>query len=224
MNSETKREIFPIRPEHFDYLKNDLRNLLETFSGDARKIGGLTDLLISKYSETQRVYHNLSHVFNLLKNAADFKNQIDDYDIFRLAIWFHDAIYEPKSPTNEIESALLAVESLNELNFPQSKIEKVEKMILATQKHDASGLDADGKLFLDLDLGILSANRIVYYKYSKAIRAEYSFVPEDLYRAKRREILEAFLQREFIYYTEEWRGTHEWAARANIENEIKELS
>lgn len=224
MNGENKRELFPIRPEYLDYLKNDLRDLFEVFSGDERKIGALSDLLISKYSENHRAYHNLSHVFILYSYAADLKNQIADYESMRLAIWFHDAIYDPKSSLNEIESAALAVESLSELSYPLVAIEKVEKMILATQKHDASGLDADGKLFLDLDLGILGANPAVYFKYTKAIRAEYSFVPEDLYRAKRREILEAFLRRDFIYYTDKWRETHEFAARMNIENEIKELS
>ncbi len=224
MSSENKREFFPIRPEYFDYLEKDLRDLFETISGDERKIGELTDLLISKYSENHRAYHNLSHVVYLIQNATNSEPRIEDDAAFRLAIWFHDAIYDPQSKTNEIESASLAVECLTELNFPQSKIEKIEKMILATQKHDASGLDDDGRLFLDLDLGILGANQVVYDKYSKAIRAEYSFVPEDLYRAKRREILEAFLEREFIYYTEEWRESRERAARFNIANEIKELS
>jgi predicted metal-dependent HD superfamily phosphohydrolase len=224
MSSENKSELFPIRPEYFDYLEKDLKDLFGTVSGDERKISELTDLLISKYSEKHRAYHNLSHVCNLIQNAADSETKIADDEAFRSAIWFHDAIYDPQSKTNEIESAALAVESLTRLDFPQSKIEKIEKMILATRKHDASELDDDGRLFLDLDLGILGANPVVYDKYSKAIRAEYAFVPEALYRAKRREILEAFLQREFIYYTEEWRESRESVARFNIANEIKELS
>ena len=97
-------------------------------------------------------------------------------------------------------------------------------MILATQKHDAANLDDDGKLFLDLDLGILGAKPEVYKKYSQAIRKEYSFVPEDFYREKRREILRRFLHREFIYYTDEMRKLYEQPARVNIANEIKELS
>jgi predicted metal-dependent HD superfamily phosphohydrolase len=48
-------------------------------------------------------------------------------------------------------------------------------MIRATEKHDSSSLDADGKLFLDLDLGILAAGTEVYKRYAEAIRQEYSF-------------------------------------------------
>ena len=97
-------------------------------------------------------------------------------------------------------------------------------MILATQKHDALGLNRDGKLFLDLDLGILGEEEEIYKKYSKAIRAEYSFAPESLYREKRRIILQSFLQRKYLYFTGEGRELFEERARFNIANEIKELS
>jgi predicted metal-dependent HD superfamily phosphohydrolase len=181
-------------------------------------------LLISKYSEKHRAYHNLSHINYLLRGAWAFGNTFHDYEAARLAVWFHDAIYEPKSKTNEIESAALAVKSLSELKVPKIKIEKVEKMILATQKHDAAALDEDGELFLDLDLSILGTTPSIYQKYAQAIRREYSFVPENLYREKRREVLRHFLQREFIYYTVEMREFYEEAAQINIANEIEELS
>jgi predicted metal-dependent HD superfamily phosphohydrolase len=224
MSSGNKYNFFSPSPERFAYLENGLKDLLGTFSEDARKIDEISHLLISKYSENHRVYHNLSHVYFLLHEAEECKSGISDYESVRLAIWFHDVIYDPQSKTNEIESAALAVEKLTELNFPNASMEKVERMILATEKHDAAGLDEDGKIFLDLDLGILCASHILYSRYSKAIRKEYSFVPVDLYREKRREVLEAFLQREFIYYTKVRRYYDEAFARENIANEIKELS
>ena len=59
---------------------------------------------------------------------------------------------------------------------------------------------------------------------AEAIRKEYSFVPESLYRSERGKVLRSFLTREFIYYTRVMRESHEEAARINIENEIEELS
>jgi predicted metal-dependent HD superfamily phosphohydrolase len=223
MINENTQEFFSLDKTVVANLESDLKNLLKTFYADERKKTAAANLLITKYSEQHRFYHNLSHVRALLWQAEKFKGKFADDEAVRLAVWFHDAIYEPKSQTNEIESARLAVESLAELNFPAAKIEKVEKMILATQRHDAAALDEDGKLFLDFDLGILGANAEVYKKYAQAIRREYSFAPEDLYRAKRRAVLQHFLQREFIYYTDEMREFHEEAARINIANEIKEL-
>ena len=97
-------------------------------------------------------------------------------------------------------------------------------MILGTQKHDATDLDYDGKLFLDLDLAILGTNENIYQNYKNAIRREYSFVPWFLYRRSRAKIMTNFLEREFIYFTDELREKFETQARANIANEIKELS
>jgi predicted metal-dependent HD superfamily phosphohydrolase len=97
-------------------------------------------------------------------------------------------------------------------------------MILATPAHEAENLDFDGRLFLDLDLEILGADEKIYGEYKKAIRREYSFVPFFLYRRERRRILENFLSREFLYFTEEMREKCERRARRNIAKEIKELS
>ena len=142
----------------------------------------------------------------------------------RLAIWFHDAVYEPKRTDNEAESARLASASLEKLGMPEILIEKTRRMILATEKHEAGTVDFDGRLFLDLDLGILGADEKIYDEYKRAIRREYSFVPFFLYRRSRRRILENFLRREFLYFTGEMREKCEMQARRNIANEIKELS
>jgi predicted metal-dependent HD superfamily phosphohydrolase len=224
MSDEKIREFFSCRPQRAADLREDLASSLASAAGDEQKTAEIAGLIVAQYSAGHRVYHNLSHVDALLENAENFKDQFADEEGVRLAVWFHDAVYEPRSASNEIESSRLAVESLAALNFPQEKIEKVEKMILATRTHDAAGLDADGELFLDLDLGILGADKNLYRRYAQAIREEYSFVPESLYRVKRREILESFLRREFIYYTAEMRASREEAARRNVANEIKELS
>ncbi|HEX8249272.1 MAG TPA: hypothetical protein VF599_13930 [Pyrinomonadaceae bacterium] len=191
---------------------------------DEKVSGAALDFLLNRYSEKHRYYHNLNHVNALLVLAEDLKENISDYDCLKLAIWFHDAIYDPQENDNEIESAKLAVVNLSCIGLPKNKIQKVEKMILATQKHEAAGLDTDGKLFLDSDLSVLGAGEKIYKDYSRAVRLEYSHVPEDLYRESRKRILENFLRREFIYFTGELRSRFEAAARLNIENEIKELS
>lgn len=224
MDEPNAEKLFPVSIRWTNKLARGLEKLLGRFTGDEPKIARQTGFLIARYSEKHRVYHNLNHIKNLLQTAAIFKNRYEDYDCVQLAVWYHDAIYDPQSKTNETESAALACESLTEINVPRASVEKVEKMILATQRHEAAGLDRDGKFFLDLDLAILSAGRTLYRKYAAAIRAEYSFVPEPLYRRERRRILESFLQREFVYYTADIRKIAEEHARRNIANEIKELS
>lgn len=223
-NRKVDQEFFRFGKTLTTNLENDFRKLLKSYSDDEVKSAEISSLVISKYSEKHRFYHNLSHVSALLMIAESFREKISDHDSVCLAIWFHDVIYQPKNSDNEIESAKLAVIKLTELNFPKSVLEKVERMILATQKHDASGMDQDGKLFLDFDLSILGTKEEIYKKYARAIKQEYSFVPDAVYRYRRKIILRRFLLNGNIYYTDEVRALFEEQARLNIENEIKELS
>lgn len=218
------RMFFSFRPATVKHLKNDWFKLFSAISHDDERLSEIFDYLVKKYSEKHRFYHNLSHVNSLLGAAENFKEKFADYRSIQLAIWFHDAIYEPKRADNETESARLAAASLEKLEMPEKLVGKTRRMILATEKHVAESLDFDGRLFLDLDLGILGADEKIYGEYKRAIRREYSFVPFFLYRSSRRQILENFLRREFLYFTEEMREKCERRARQNIANEIKELS
>ena len=200
---KNNQDFFQFDEITIENLSNDFKKLLTNFSEDESKINEIISFVISKYSEKHRYYHNLSHVRALLLSAENFKEKFTDFESVQLAIWFHDAIYAPKRFDNEIESAKLASSKLSELNLPKVIIEKVEKIILATQKHDATDLDFDGKLFLDLDLGILGADENIYQNYKSAIRQEYSFVPWFLYRRSRAKILANFLNRATIYFTNE---------------------
>jgi predicted metal-dependent HD superfamily phosphohydrolase len=205
-------------------LKDSFHNLLILLSENTNAIDEGSSLIFSKYSEKHRAYHNLSHINALLFHAEKFKEKFADFESIQLAIWFHDVIYNTKRFDNEVESAKTAVEFLSKFKQPKIRIEKVKQMIVATAKHDSEALDFDGKLFLDLDLAVLGQSEKIYQSYSKAIRREYSFVPWFLYKRSRRKILEKFLQRETIYFTEEIRQDFETTARLNIQHEIKELS
>jgi predicted metal-dependent HD superfamily phosphohydrolase len=218
------RMFFSFSPATAENLKSDWFRLFPAISQNDERLGEIFDFLVQKYSQKHRFYHNLSHVNSLLSAAEDFKEKFADDRSVKLAIWFHDAVYEPKRTDNEAESARFAAASLEKLEMPEKLIERIGRMILATEKHNAETMDFDGKLFLDLDLGILGADEKIYGEYKRAIRREYSFVPFFLYRRSRRRILENFLSREFLYFTKEMREKCEKRARQNIANEIKELS
>ena len=203
LKRKNNQEFFPFGEMIVVNLANDFKKLLTNFGDNQSKINELSSVVISKYSEKHRYCHNLSHVDALLSAAENFKDKFTDYESVQLGIWLHDVIYQPKRFDNETESAKLAVKNLRELNLPKIMIEKVEKIILATQKHDEANLDFDGKLFLDLDLGILGTDEKVYQNYKSAIRREYSFVPCVFYRRSRAKILANFLNRATIYFTNE---------------------
>ena len=64
----------------------------------------------------------------------------------------------------------------------------------------------------------------LYEEYALAVRREYSFVPEADYRKGRYKVLQAFINRPQIYYTDIMRTRLEELARKNIKWELNRIS
>src|SRR5262245_24459706 len=178
------------------------------------------------YGEAHRHYHTLEHIAALLALLDQFGEGAEDRDALQLSVVFHDIVYDPRRGDNEAASARLASERLASLGFSRDLVVKVASYIRATchaASSEAIG-DPDLALFLDLDLSILAAQCGAYRAYAQAVRREYAFVPDQLYRSGRRRVLQGFLARERIYRTEALRGNWEQAARANLAAEIAGLA
>jgi predicted metal-dependent HD superfamily phosphohydrolase len=218
--------------EHdFQFARYDLGFLQEQWSGLCARYGAgpseiesLFKTLVDHYSAKDRAYHTLSHIQSLLSMGESFRDKFQNYDAVRFAIWFHDVIYNTKKSDNEEKSADFAVEALTNLGVSASTIVLAREMILATKHHRGVDLSWDAMAFLDMDTSILGAPEAVYKEYSRAIRKEYSWVLDFLYRKGRRKVLHDFLDRERIYFTEEIGSKYEAQARRNIEGEIRALS
>jgi predicted metal-dependent HD superfamily phosphohydrolase len=74
-----------------------------------------------------------------------------------LAIWFHDAVYEPRPHDNEMRSAELVVDLPDPIGVPASVTEKVVRLIRPPSHHRLSDqpADQDTVTLLDVDLAIL---------------------------------------------------------------------
>jgi predicted metal-dependent HD superfamily phosphohydrolase len=97
-------------------------------------------------------------------------------------------------------------------------------MILDTQNHQPSPGNLDSQIFLDADLAILGAPKLEYESYAQAIHREYSWVSDDEYRTRRKQVLQNFLQRKRIYFTNQLFLSLEVKARLNLQAEIDTLS
>jgi predicted metal-dependent HD superfamily phosphohydrolase len=137
-----------------------------------------------------------------------------------LALWFHDAIYKPTSSKNELESAEWARAFLEFVGASEARRARVFDHIMAT-KHDARPLDKDTMLMVDIDLSILGREPEEYDRFEQNVRKEYQWVPEAIYRRKRREILDSFLARSAIYSTEHFRSRYEEQARKNLGSAVQ---
>jgi predicted metal-dependent HD superfamily phosphohydrolase len=178
--------------------------------------------LATMLNEPGRAYHNASHIVDCLSQLEACETDCENTDEVEFAIWLHDAVYDPRRTDNEAKSAGLASSILHEGNASPSMIADVRRLILAT-KYDALPKQSDERLITDIDLSILGRDEPVYDRYEAAIRDEYSWVPWDVYRSKRIEVLESFLARDRIYSTSWFFDRYESQARHNLRRAINAL-
>lgn len=174
--------------------------------------------LTTRYSEPHRHFHNLNHISLMLTSAPE---SLSAEQI--AAIWFHDAVYRPGSPTNEEDSAELARQTYD-LNCSNKKlnIDIICQIILDTKTHTPSCTES--ALVCDLDMAVLGSEYLDYSNYTKAIRREYSgTMSEQAFNEGRKPFLESLLLQKYIFHTAWARGKFERWSRYNIKNELSSI-
>jgi predicted metal-dependent HD superfamily phosphohydrolase len=180
------------------------------------------DHLAAAYVEPHRHYHTLRHIAECIRefDAARFLARTPE--AVELALWFHDAVYDPKAPDNEEQSAELAKRCLADSGVSSSLTRMVAGLVMATKHHDTSQ-EIDAPLLVDIDLSILGQPNPRFLEYEMQIREEYHWVPERVFDVERAKILERFLARERLYATEWFCEKYEKAARTNLASSIIRL-
>lgn len=174
---------------------------------------GLLLELTRRYQEPHRNYHSLEHIAAMLHAGRHWA--LDDAQI--AAIWFHDAIYDPRAHDNEDRSAALAGERLRTAGWPAAEVERVQQIVLDTKHHRPSARGAAE--VLDLDLMSLASPWPEFARNTARIREEYAHVADADFAAGRRAFFAAMLQRERLFWSS--RGAAwEAPARANIERAV----
>ena len=179
--------------------------------------------LTAAYSEPHRHYHTDEHVAACLAWLDRIDQPLPHRDEIELALWFHDAVYAPRSATNEADSAAWAVRFLTAAGAYAETIDQVQGLILATDHGSPPQTDAQSWI-VDIDLSILGSDPADYDRYEAAIRREYAWVPGFLFRRKRKAILRSFLDHPNLYATAFFRERLEAQARINLTRAIAQLS
>jgi predicted metal-dependent HD superfamily phosphohydrolase len=191
-------------------------------SGVQRSGAALFDELLARYGEDHRRYHTLEHVDACLGFFDWYRGISLHPERVELALWFHDAVYDPRACDNERRSALLARARLGELGLCRAALDDIEAHVLATERHRGGTPDTD--LVVDLDLAILGGRARTYARFEQAIREEYAHATEQAFAIGRRAVLAAFLARPEIYRVPALREELEARARLNLERRILELA
>ena len=177
--------------------------------------------LLRAYTESGRHHHDARHVAKCLSWLDRMRHLAERPDEIALAIWFHDAVYDPKRSDNEEKSADWAREFLHSASAPADVTHRIVEMILATKTHDVS--DGDGALIMDIDLSILGTDGKSFDVFEQDVLREYEWLSEEKYREGRAAVLQEFLNRSPIFQVREMRDLLESQAKENLARRIKEL-
>jgi len=181
-----------------------------------------------------RTYHNLNHLafmfhhLDLLKHKHGLAKLFDysdskpiysldfEYQFLKLAIFYHDVVYNVGCDSNELNSANLLSQS-----FPSPYADYPASMILATRYHDPSS-NPTQQLLLDLDLLVFSGPWDEYVIRQQSVVKEFLYenFSEDSLVKGRTEFLEHLLMRSVIYGNQKVNRLYEVEARVNISKEL----
>ncbi|MER7758785.1 hypothetical protein [Streptomyces sp. NPDC097619] len=179
--------------------------------------------LLGAWAEPQRRYHTTLHLAVVLDHVDTLAAYAADPAAVRLAAWFHDAVYRPDRSENEERSAALAERALAELGVSPARTAEVARLVRLTVTHDPAPGDTNGEVLCDADLAVLAGGPDAYAAYVAAVREEYSFVPEHLFKEGRAAVLRQLLDLPRLYRTPY--GTAHWeaVARRNLTAELATL-
>lgn len=181
------------------------------------------EMLSTMYAHPPRAYHNLAHIEQLLGVFDSVAMLAEESDAVEFAIWMHDCVFFAERPDNESRSADAAAMIAGLLGCSADFTRHVRELIAAT-RHSTNPGRGDAALVADIDLSILAAPREDYDRYRAAIRTEYEFADDAMFREGRAAFLQRMLDRDHIFNTAWFRREHERAARDNLQRELDELT
>jgi predicted metal-dependent HD superfamily phosphohydrolase len=184
---------------------------------------GLFEEAAGRYLEPHRAYHTLRHLEECFALFAEARPLCARPGEVGLALWLHDAVYEPKLRDSEESSSQWTEKILREAAASPEVIARVRELILAT-KHDAAPPAGDARVLVDIDLAILGAEPARFDEYEAQVRKEYAHVPDALFRAGRAKLLKDLAARPSIYSTPRFQERFEARARENIERSLARLT
>ncbi len=174
------------------------------------------------WGESHRRYHTLHHLRECLTIFEEVRALARRPGEISLALWFHDAFYDPHRQDNEERSADWARASVVDADLPQAVADRVHALVMAT-RHEQLPQDPDAQLLVDVDLASLGAEPARFDEDDLQIRAEYAHVPEEDYRVGRRRVLGGFLARPRLYSTDHFHLALEARARDNLRRALARL-
>lgn len=184
--------------------------------------------LVDRYSEPQRVYHNIDHLIFTLTKVDELASSTHHPDTVRIAAWYTNCVFSPvKEPiyietngVNENDSASLAHHQLLGLGVDSEICDRVKEMILGikTARYE-SPCDIDIQVLHDAVLAMLGGTPQEFRNFVSLVRQEHSEISCLDFIVAARQTISNILELPKIYLSP-MGSVWELPARQNLEAEL----
>lgn len=176
--------------------------------------------LVELYGEPHRHYHTLNHIQHCLYQFDQAAALMADPDAVEMALWFHDAIYQPGANDNEWRSAELFREWAEGRTAP-TFLQRVHDLVMVTTHREPQHGDAG--FMVDIDLSGFGLPWAECERDGCLIRAEFASSTDDQYYPGHLRFLRSLQNRPTFFFTEFFQQRYESVAQANVARIIAEL-
>lgn len=174
-----------------------------------------------RYAEPHRCYHASAHIGHCLGEFDLAVDAMEDADAVEMALWFHDAVHDPRACDNEARSAALFA-ALATRPAQSGFTERVGDLILMTV-HCEQPRTTDQAFVVDIDLSSFALPWPAFQRDSIAVRQEFAHLSDGDFYPKHLCFLRSLLARPTVFFTPWFRGRCEARARGNIVRHIEDL-
>jgi predicted metal-dependent HD superfamily phosphohydrolase len=182
--------------------------------GDPAPFG---DRLLAAWSEPARRYHDTEHLAECLSTLDRAAPAGPERDLAELALWYHDAVYDPRERDNEARSAAWLESDGAQLSLEPALTARAARLVRATA-HGSASPEGDplAALVCDVDLAILGREPLRFFEFEDSVREEYAHVGSIAFALGRGRFLASLLRQPRIYVTPWAHDAFEEAARRNV--------
>lgn len=181
------------------------------------------DRLVDFYGEAHRHYHTLDHIQHCLQEFDRVATFMDDPSAVEIALWFHDAIYEPGAKDNEQRSAELFQKYSHTSGCTDTVFQQRIHNLIVITTHREQPSQKDEQFIVDIDLSSFGLPWDIFERDGHRIRAECADMSDDEYYPGHVKFLQALRERPTFFFTHFFQRRYEQTARENIERLITSL-
>jgi predicted metal-dependent HD superfamily phosphohydrolase len=173
------------------------------------------------YASPYRRFHNLDHIGDCVRCVDAVAPLLKNRDAVELALWFHDAVYDVGTATNERRSAemFLTLSAGASFGFRH----RVSGLIMAT-RHARMVHGNDRSFMVDIDLSSFGVPWEVFIENGARLREESSSISDARYHAGQVFFLSRLQRRARFFATDYFRDRYEAVARDNLRRILDELT